>query len=79
MCGVWTALEDVQPDSGELVVFPKSHRLPRVYMKDAGAAKVTDDWTEFGDKVVDIWTGHLQPHSGKFKREVYRPQAGTRT
>ncbi|MDB5443064.1 MAG: hypothetical protein JWP73_1440, partial [Phenylobacterium sp.] len=26
MCGVWTALEDVQPDSGELVVFPKSHR-----------------------------------------------------
>ena len=77
MCGVWTALEDVQPDSGELVVFPKSHRLPRVYMKDAGAAKVTDDWTEFGDKVVDIWTGHLQPHSGKFKREIYRPQAGT--
>lgn len=30
MCGVWTALEDIQPDSGELVVFPKSHRLPRV-------------------------------------------------
>ncbi|MDB5477176.1 MAG: hypothetical protein JWP49_2687 [Phenylobacterium sp.] len=77
MCGVWTALEDVQPDSGELVVFPKSHRLPRIYMKDAGAAKVTDDWTEFGDKVVSLWTEALQPNSRKFQREIYRPKAGT--
>ncbi|MDB5417494.1 MAG: hypothetical protein JWP50_913 [Phenylobacterium sp.] len=77
MCGVWTALEDVQPDSGELVVFPKSHRLPRVYMKDADAAKVTGDWTEFGDKVVARWTEFLQPGSGKFEREIYQPKAGT--
>jgi ectoine hydroxylase-related dioxygenase (phytanoyl-CoA dioxygenase family) len=77
MCGVWTALEDVQPDSGELVVFPGSHRLPRVYMKDAGAAKVSGDWSEFGETVVPMWTEQLQPHSGKFRREVYRPKAGT--
>ncbi|MDB5441850.1 MAG: hypothetical protein JWP73_226, partial [Phenylobacterium sp.] len=77
MCGVWTALEDVQPDSGELVVFPKSHRLPRVYMKDAEAAKVTGDWTEFGDKVVPRWTEFLQPGSGKFERQIYQPKAGT--
>jgi hypothetical protein len=77
MCGVWSALEDVQPNSGELVVFPRSHRLPRVYMKDAGAKKVTDDWTEFGETVVPIWTEQLQPNSKKFVREVYRPKAGT--
>lgn len=77
MCGVWTALEDVQPDSGELIVFPKSHRLPRVYMKDAGAQKVTGDWTEFGETVVPIWTDQLQPKGDKFRREVYRPKAGT--
>lgn len=77
MCGVWTALEDVQANSGELVVFPKSHRLPRVYMKDAGATKVTGDWTEFGETVVSIWTEHLQPNAEKFRREVYRPKAGT--
>ena len=74
MCGVWTALEDVQPDSGELVVFPGSHRLPRVYMKDVGAKKVTGDWTEFGDTVVPRWTELL---GNRFRREVYRPKAGT--
>lgn len=76
MCGVWTALEDVQPDSGELVVYPGSHREPRVYMHDAGVAKVTDEvWTEFGEKVVPIWEQLLE--KGGYRREVYRPKAGT--
>lgn len=74
MCGVWTALEDVQPDSGELVVFPKSHRLARVYMASAGAQKVKDDWTEFGDTVVPLWTEMIEKH--RLAREVYRPKAG---
>jgi hypothetical protein len=75
MCGVWSALEDVQPESGELIVFPGSHRLPRVYMKDAGAAKVDADWTEFGEKVAPMWKAALD--AGGFKREVYRPKAGS--
>lgn len=74
MCGVWTALEDVQPDSGELVVFPGSHRLPRVYMKDAGIPKVGEDWNQFGETVTPMWTALLD---NKFAREVYRPKAGT--
>jgi hypothetical protein len=74
MCGVWTALEDVQPDSGELVVFPGSHRLPRVYMKDAGIPKVGEDWSQFGATVTPMWTELL---GNKFAREVYRPKAGT--
>ncbi|MFC3068044.1 phytanoyl-CoA dioxygenase family protein [Phenylobacterium soli] len=74
MCGVWTALEDVQPDSGELVVFPGSHRLPRVYMKDAGIPKVGEDWSQFGETVTPLWTRLLD---NKFRREVYRPKAGT--
>ena len=28
MCGVWLALEDIHPDSGPLVYYPGSHRLP---------------------------------------------------
>jgi ectoine hydroxylase-related dioxygenase (phytanoyl-CoA dioxygenase family) len=75
MCGVWSALEDIQPQSGELIVYPGSHRLPRVYMKDAGAAKVDGDWTEFGDKVAPMWKAALD--AGGFKREVYRPKAGS--
>jgi ectoine hydroxylase-related dioxygenase (phytanoyl-CoA dioxygenase family) len=74
MCGVWTALEDVQPDSGELVVFPGSHRLPRVYMKDAGIAKVGEDWSQFGATVTPMWTELL---GDRFTREIYRPKAGT--
>ncbi|RAK52509.1 hypothetical protein DJ018_09855 [Phenylobacterium deserti] len=76
MCGVWTALEDVQPDSGELVVFPGSHRTPRIYMHTAGAPKVRDnDWTAFGEKVVPMWMNTLA--KGGFERFVYRPKAGT--
>lgn len=76
MCGVWTAVEDVQPDSGELVVYPGSHREPRVYTQDARLPKVVnEDWTEFGEKVVPIWTEMLE--KGQYRREVYRPKAGT--
>jgi ectoine hydroxylase-related dioxygenase (phytanoyl-CoA dioxygenase family) len=74
MCGVWTALEDVQPDSGELVVYPGSHRLPRLYMRTANIPKVKDDWSEFGAKAVAAWTDLM---GGAFKRKVYRPKAGT--
>ena len=36
MCGVWVALEDITPDSGPLLYYPGSHRLPRLTMADAG-------------------------------------------
>jgi len=75
MCGVWTALEDVQPDSGELIVFPKSHKLPRVYMSSVGLPKVGEDWGPFQQKVVSYWTDLIVQN--KLTREVYRPKAGT--
>ena len=30
MCGVWIALEDIHPDSGPLLYYPGSHRLPLI-------------------------------------------------
>lgn len=74
MCGVWIALEDVRPDSGELAVYPGSHRLPRVYMKDAGASKVRGDWTEFGEKVVPNWRNLLK--KGGFTALPYHARKG---
>jgi hypothetical protein len=75
MCGVWTALEDVQEGSGELAVFPKSHRLPRVYMAGSGVAKVTDeDWRHFGQVIVPTWTRLIEDN--RLGREIYRPKAG---
>jgi hypothetical protein len=59
MNGVWIALEDVRPDSGELVVYPGSHRFPRVYLKDVDCPKVDGDWSQFGRTVVDRWASLL--------------------
>jgi hypothetical protein len=76
MCGVWVALEDVRPDSGELEVFPATHRLPRIYMSDALCPKVTDDdWSEFGRKVVTRYRRMLE--EGGFGKVTYRPKRGT--
>lgn len=36
MCGVWIALEDVEPDAGPLVYHPGSHKLPIMTMREAG-------------------------------------------
>lgn len=74
MCGIWIALQDIQPGSGELVVYPGSHREPRVYMSDVGCPKVTDgDWSVFGDKVGPRW----QDIASRYPQEVYRPKKGT--
>lgn len=76
MCGVWVALEDVRPDSGELEVFPRTHRLPRIYMQDAACPKVADDdWAEFGEKVVKRYRRMLD--EGGFGKVTYRPKRGT--
>jgi ectoine hydroxylase-related dioxygenase (phytanoyl-CoA dioxygenase family) len=74
MCGVWVALEDVQPDSGELVVFPGSHRLERVRMVEVGCPKVENDWTHFGGTVAARWRQMIA--DGGFEPLTYRPKAG---
>ncbi len=48
MCGVWIALEDIHPDAGPLVVYPRSHRLTRLYTRTVPVAKVSNDrWDRF--------------------------------
>jgi hypothetical protein len=36
MCATWTAFEDIHPDSGPLMYYPGSHRLPYVFARDVG-------------------------------------------
>ncbi len=74
MCGVWVALEDVQPDSGELMVWTGSHRLPRVRLHETGCAKVEGDWSEFGARVLPVWRRMIE--EGRFETMLYRPKAG---
>lgn len=73
MCGTWIALQDVVSNSGELVVYPGSHRDRRVYLRDTGCAKVNGDWTEFKAKVVPIWTDI----AARYEPLIYRPKKGT--
>ncbi len=76
MCGVWVALEDVRPDSGELEVYRGSHRLPRVYMEGSGCGKVDDDdWSRFDVTVAARWREMLA--SRPFEKVTYRPRRGT--
>jgi ectoine hydroxylase-related dioxygenase (phytanoyl-CoA dioxygenase family) len=58
-----------------LVVYPGSHRLDRVYRESVGLAPVENDWTAFGDTVVERWRTMLT--DGGFQLETYRPKAGT--
>jgi ectoine hydroxylase-related dioxygenase (phytanoyl-CoA dioxygenase family) len=46
MCGVWIALEDINPNAGPLFVYPKSHKLPPLYAKTIGINKVNNYWSQ---------------------------------
>ncbi|HEY0588253.1 MAG TPA: phytanoyl-CoA dioxygenase family protein [Pseudoduganella sp.] len=73
MCGTWIALQDVVPDSGELIVYPGSHREKRVRLSETGCAKVNGDWSEFGRTVCAEWAEMLP----RYQPFVYRPKKGT--
>jgi ectoine hydroxylase-related dioxygenase (phytanoyl-CoA dioxygenase family) len=74
MCGTWIALQDVVPNSGELIVYPGSHREPRAYLSNADCSKVRDgNWAEFWEKVLPIWAAI----SRRYEPVVYRPKKGT--
>jgi len=36
LVGAWVAVEDIHPDSGPLVYYPGSHRLPYYLSKEVG-------------------------------------------
>ena len=74
MCGIWIALQDIAQGSGELIVYPGSHREPRVYLHETGCSKVQNgDWTEFGNTVVPIW----REMTSRYEEIVYRPKKGS--
>ena len=39
LSAAWIAFEDIHPDSGPLVYYPGSHRLPYVFSKDVGISE----------------------------------------
>ncbi len=73
MCGVWIALEDVLPDSGELFVYPGSHKTPRVRARDLGLEKVDEDYSSYEKFSAEI---ERLVKEGGYERNEYRPKAG---
>jgi hypothetical protein len=73
MCGVWIALEDVQPDSGELFVYPGSHKTPRLRARALGLEKVDTDYSSYAKFDAEI--AQLL-RDGGYERAIYRPKAG---
>jgi hypothetical protein len=74
MCGVWVPLEDVQPNSGELFVYPGSQRAPRLLAGPLGLHKVVANdyshYVKFDAEIVRVL------EEGGYERAVYRPKAG---
>lgn len=54
MAGVWVALEDIHPDSGPLVVYPRSHRLPVFDAHDLGIEAEWERHDEYEDAIEAI-------------------------
>ena len=73
MCGVWCALEDVRKDSGELVVYPGSHRSPRLYARELGLEKVSDNYSSYVKANDEIGRSIER---GGFAQCTYMPLAG---
>lgn len=73
MCGVWVALEDVRKDSGELVVYPGSHRAPRLYARELGLEKVSEDYSSYAKFDAEI---RKSIEREGFERRTYMPLAG---
>lgn len=74
MCGVWCALEDVRENSGELFVYPGSHRSGSLRATPLGIPKVeNDDYSQY--VIFDKAIRDLIESEG-YERLVYRPKAG---
>lgn len=73
MSGVWIALQDVEPDSGELFVYPGSHRTPRLRAAELGLEKVDEDYGAY--QAFDRAIMELVEEGG-FRRVTYQPRAG---
>lgn len=69
MCGVWVAFEDVQPESGPLLYYPGSHKLPLYTNEHIGLTPPADtdetydydSYHEFWEKLVAAYG--LQPQT----------------
>jgi hypothetical protein len=75
MCGVWIALEDVQPESGPLMYYPGSHRLPYLSAEDLLLSPSGMSGEKHPQKFFQHhWDSQIQ-HSG-LSKQLFHPRCG---
>ena len=75
MCGVWTALEDIDLANGPLVYYPGTHKLPVISMDDVDAAGyIAPGFYERVNAVAgQVWHMARQVKQFKVPRPIGRP------
>jgi ectoine hydroxylase-related dioxygenase (phytanoyl-CoA dioxygenase family) len=73
MCGVWIALEDIEPGCGPLTYYPGSHKLPVLTMRGAGVNRPDpdpDDYARYYLKAADdrLRDGGFEPHEALLRK-----------
>lgn len=66
MCGVWVALEDIELDSGPVVYYPGSHKLPEVTMEDVGPEADGIQYSEYIAALIE--REKLEPHYATLRK-----------
>ena len=69
MCGVWIALEDIQPGCGPLSYYPGSHKLPVMTMRGAGVNRADPDPDDYGRYYLKAVSERLD-HGGFTPRDA---------
>jgi hypothetical protein len=73
MCGVWIALEDIEPGSGALTWRPGSHRMPVMTMRDAGVNSALPQAEDYGRHFVPRFAERIEG-SGIAAEELLIPK-----
>lgn len=68
MCGVWIALEDIEPSSGPLFYYPKSHLLPGLSEEVLGFMPVSDNYS----KVIEYWENQIRDNNLQRKEAIIK-------
>jgi len=75
MCGVWIALQDVQPESGPLIYFPGSHRLPYLSARSLGLNRDMVMEEQHPQRFFEpSWQQAVNEHA--FEKQQFLPKRG---
>ena len=75
MCGVWIALQDVQSESGPLIYFPGSHRLPYLSARSLGLGRDEVMEEQHPQRFFEpSWQQAVNEH--EFEKQQFLPKRG---